>query len=230
MIIKPTVLDRRIWEFLYTDDRIGIAMDTDMDMGAEAVVTVGSYLGREAVIKTRPRKGYRHPDLDTSLRTHRTKNEARTMRDARNAGVRTPVIYDVDYHEGRIVMERISGRKVKDIIEDDPGSAHDVCMKIGEAVAKLHDSRICHGDLTTSNMILTDSGELCLFDFSLGGVKCGIEEMGVDIHLLERAFSSAHSGSFELFDVIMESYRSNKRNSEEVLKRVEIIKGRARYT
>ncbi len=230
MIIKPTVLDRRIWEFLYTDDRIGIAMDTDMDMGAEAVVTVGSYLGREAVIKTRPRKGYRHPDLDTSLRTHRTKNEARTMRDARNAGVRTPVIYDVDYHEGRIVMERISGRKVRDIIEDDPGSARDVCMKIGEAVAKLHDSRICHGDLTTSNMILTDSGELCLFDFSLGGVKCGIEEMGVDIHLLERAFSSAHSGSFELFDVIMESYRSNKRNSEEVLKRVEIIKGRARYT
>ena len=230
MIIKPTVLDRRIWEFLYTDDRIGITMDTDMDMGAEAVVTVGSYLGREAVIKTRPRKGYRHPDLDTSLRTHRTKNEARTMRDARNAGVRTPVIYDVDYHEGRIVMERISGRKVKDIIEDDSGSARDVCMKIGEAVAKLHDSRICHGDLTTSNMILTDSGELCLFDFSLGGVKCGIEEMGVDIHLLERAFSSAHSGSFELFDVIMESYRSNKRNSEEVLKRVEIIKGRARYT
>ena len=230
MIIKPTVLDRRIWESLYTDDRIEIAMDTDMDMGAEAVVTVGSYLGREAVIKTRPRKGYRHPDLDTSLRTHRTKNEARTMRDARNAGVRTPVIYDVDYHEGRIVMERISGRKVKDIIEDDPGSAHDVCMKIGEAVAKLHDSRICHGDLTTSNMILTDSGELCLFDFSLGGVKCGIEEMGVDIHLLERAFSSAHSGSFELFDVIMGSYRSNKRNSEEVLKRVEIIKGRARYT
>jgi len=205
-------------------------MNNDVDMGAEAVVTYGQYLGRAAVTKTRPRKGYRHPELDQNLRTHRTKNEARVMREARLSGVRTPTIYDVDHHDGRIVMEHMSGRKVKDIIDNEPTLVEDVCVMIGEAVAKLHNARICHGDLTTSNMILTDSGELCIIDFSLGSIKCDIEEMGVDIRLLERGFTSAHSRSEKAFETIMESYRNNMTRSKEVVKRVEVIKNRARYT
>ncbi len=205
-------------------------MDSNVDMGAEAVVTYGDYLGRPAVLKTRVRKGYRHPELDQTLRSQRTKNEARTMREARLAGVRTPVIYDVDHRDGIIVMEHMFGRKVKDIIDNEPESMEMVCTKIGEAVAKMHNARICHGDLTTSNMILTDSGELCVFDFSLGSIKCDIEEMGVDIRLLERAFSSAHSRSAQAFGIILESYRVNMHRSKEVLNRAEIIKNRARYT
>lgn len=205
-------------------------MESEVDMGAEAIITYGQYLGRPAVIKTRPRKGYRHPELDSELRTHRTKNEARTIREARYAGVRTPAIYDVDHHEGRIVMEHIHGRKVKDVIDERTDKSIEVCTKIGESVAKLHNARISHGDLTTSNMILTDSGELCIIDFSLGSVKCTVEEMGVDLRLLERAFTSAHSRSSEAFKIIIESYRKNMKNSKEVLKRVDIIKNRARYT
>lgn len=205
-------------------------MDDGIDMGAEAVISYGDYLGRPAVIKTRPKKGYRHPELDRNLRSHRTRNEAKVMRDARTCGVRTPVIYDVDHHEGTIVMERMFGRKVRDIIDNEPDSVHDVCVSIGEAVAKLHNGRISHGDLTTSNMILTDSGELCIIDFSLGSVRCEIEEMGVDLRLLERAFSSAHSRSETAFGTILESYGRNMERSKEVLKRVEIIKNRARYT
>ena len=205
-------------------------MDSNVDMGAEAVVTYGEYLGRSAVLKTRVRKGYRHPELDQTLRSQRTKNEARTMREARLAGVRTPVIYDVDHREGVIVMEHMFGKKVKDIIDNEPESMEAVCTKIGEAVAKMHNARICHGDLTTSNMILTGSGELCIFDFSLGSIKCDIEEMGVDIRLLERAFSSAHSRSAQAFEIILDSYRTNMHRSREVLNRAEIIKNRARYT
>lgn len=205
-------------------------MDRDVDMGAEAIVTYGQYMGRPAVIKTRPRKGYRHPELDQNLRTHRTKNEARTMREARMAGVRTPVIYDVDHHEGVIVMEQMVGRKVRDIIDENGSDTEEVCRRIGEAIAKLHNARICHGDLTTSNMIFTDTGELCIIDFSLGSIKCDVEEMGVDIRLLERAFTSAHSKSSVAFDTIIGSYRENMDRSKEVLNRVEVIKNRARYT
>jgi TP53 regulating kinase-like protein/N6-L-threonylcarbamoyladenine synthase/protein kinase Bud32 len=152
------------------------------------------------------------------------------MREARLAGVRTPVIYDIDCLEGTIVMEHMSGRKVKDIINKNSESIDEVCGKIGESIAKLHNSHICHGDLTTSNMILTDSGELCIIDFSLGSVKCDIEEMGVDIRLLERAFSSAHSESSDAFDKVLDAYRVHMNRSDEVLKRAEIIKNRARYT
>jgi TP53 regulating kinase-like protein/N6-L-threonylcarbamoyladenine synthase/protein kinase Bud32 len=205
-------------------------MDMNVDMGAEAVVTYGEYIGRPAVIKTRPKKGYRHPELDQNLRTQRTKNEARTMREARMAGVRTPVIYDVDHHDGIITMERIFGRKVRDIIDDQDPDSDEVCRKIGESIAKLHNARICHGDLTTSNMIFTDSGELCIIDFSLGSIKCDVEGMGVDVRLLERAFTSAHSRSSDAFATIIDSYRKNMNMSKDVLKRVEVIKNRARYT
>lgn len=204
-------------------------MDVRIGMGAEAIVTEGVYLGLGAIVKTRPVKGYRHPDLDAHLRTVRTRNEVRTMKCARDAGVRTPVIYDVDPQKGIITMERIHGRKVRDIMEDDmvPDT---VCDMIGKAIADMHNHRICHGDLTTSNMMLTDDGELCILDFSMGAIRCGLEEMGVDIHLLERAFASAHSEHPERYERILASYKRNYEQSNKVLERVETIKRRARYT
>lgn len=204
--------------------------ETRIGMGAEAIIGETDFLGRRAVVKTRPRKEYRHPDLDSKLRSGRTKNEVRVMREARNSGVRTPVVYDVDLHEGRIVMEYIPGRRVKEIIDSQPERIPEICGMIGKAMARMHNAGICHGDLTTSNMILTDSGELCVIDFSMGATRCDIEGKGVDIHLLERAFTSSHSESAHAFDMIMESYVRNADGAEEILRRVEDIKGRARYT
>ncbi|MDR0778426.1 MAG: Kae1-associated serine/threonine protein kinase, partial [Methanomassiliicoccaceae archaeon] len=57
--------------------------------GAEATVYRSEYLGRDAVVKTRTPKGYRHSELDQHLRSARTKNEAKTMIEARRIGVRT---------------------------------------------------------------------------------------------------------------------------------------------
>lgn len=205
-------------------------MSDAVGMGAEAVIEETEFLGYRAVRKMRPAKGYRHPDLDRRLRAGRTKNEVKVIHEARMAGVRTPVIYDVDLSGGTIVMEFIEGTKVKDIIDNDPERSESVCRMIGSAIARLHNAGICHGDLTTSNMILTDKGELCIFDFSLGSVKCDLEGKGVDIHLLERAFSSSHSESESSFGIIMDSYRSEAEGASEIMKRVENIKGRARYT
>ena len=203
--------------------------NAEVDRGAEAVVEMTEYLGYKAILKHRPKKTYRHPELDSRLRTSRTKNEAKLIRDVRTSGVKTPIIFDIDLHNGNLIMEYIEGKKVKDVI-DSGSDAENVCMKIGESLAKMHNANICHGDLTTSNMILTDDGELCIIDFSMGSSKCGLEEKGVDLHLLERAFSSAHSESFSLFDTIIESYRRHMPESDSVLKRVQNIKERARYT
>lgn len=199
-------------------------------MGAEAIIEHTDFMDYEAVRKTRPRKMYRHPDLDRELRSSRTRNEVRIIREARRSGVRTPVIYDVDASEGTIVMEFIKGARVKDEIDRGSESSERICREIGMSIAKMHNSDICHGDLTTSNMILTESGELCLLDFSLGSMKCGLEEKGVDIHLLERAFTSAHSGSAHLFRIVMDSYLANVEGAGSIAKRIEDIKKRARYT
>ena len=199
-------------------------------MGAEAIIEETEYLGHMAVLKRRPKKDYRHPELDQRLRSGRTRNEVRVIREARNAGVRTPVIYDVDTVEGSITMEYVSGERVKEIVDSEPERIPEVCSMIGEAMARMHNAGVCHGDITTSNMILTDSGELCIIDFSMGATRCDIEGKGVDIHLLERAFASSHSEAAHAFGLVMDSYIRNVNDAKEILKRVEDIKGRARYT
>ena len=200
-----------------------------MIQGAEATIIEGDFLGREALIKTRPAKSYRLPELDTHLRSVRTKNEAKIMHDARIAGVRTPCIYDIDLKEFSITMEYIDGPAVKDVLDEHPEMADEICEKIGASIAKIHSAGICHGDLTTSNMIYKD-GEVCLIDFSMGCTKAELEDIGVDLRLLERAFSSAHVGLESSFDRLMETYYDNVANAKQVRKKLIDIKNRARYT
>jgi len=198
--------------------------------GAEAVVYRTAYLGREAVVKSRAPKGYRHSELDQKLRSSRTKNEARIMVEARKAGVRTPVIYDIDAKRCDMTMEFVVGRKVKDVLDSEPAAAKGLCEMIGKTVAELHNGRISHGDLTTSNMILMPDGNICLLDLSLGSTLAEVEELGVDVHLLQRAFTSAHSGLEKELDALMSAYSKRMENSAEVLRRVDDIRNRGRYT
>lgn len=202
----------------------------EIGRGAEATVYRTEYRGRDAIVKHREPKGYRHPDLDRHLRVARTRTEVRVMIDARAAGVRSPVVYDVDLEEGSITMEYIRGMSVKQALDEHPEDANAICTDIGRMIARLHNGRICHGDLTTSNMIINGNGEMCLIDFSLGDTRIGLEEMGVDIRLLERAFTSAHSTIEGAFHNVIDAYCKDMDQSKQVLAKVEEIKGRARYT
>lgn len=198
--------------------------------GAEAEIFPTTFLGRPAVIKIRSSKGYRIPELDQKIRTTRTKNEVRLMRDARRAGIRTPMIYDIDPELCTITMEEIKGRMIKDVLDRDPGSATKICCMTGKTLADLHNAGMCHGDLTTSNMILTDDGTICLIDMSMGKTRADLEDIGVDIHLLERAFSSAHPKLSDAFDELMKTYLKNKNDPKELLIKLDEIKNRGRYT
>lgn len=199
-------------------------------MGAEATVTPCEFLGRDAVVKRRPPKTYRLPELDLHIRSSRTRNEARIIHEARAAGVRTPCIYDIDLKECSITMERVRGTVVKEHLDLHPGDADRVCRMIGECVARLHSARICHGDLTTSNMILTDSGEICLIDMSMGCTRAETEDIGVDLRLLERAFGSAHVDLADAYGAMMDSYYAGIPDAKAVRRKVEEIRNRGRYT
>jgi TP53 regulating kinase-like protein/N6-L-threonylcarbamoyladenine synthase/protein kinase Bud32 len=78
-------------------------------------------------------------------------------------------------------------------------------------------------------MIVTD-GEVSLIDFSMGSSRVTLEEIGVDVRLLERAFTSAHPGMEGLFEALMGSYYSTVDEPEKVRKKVEDIRNRGRYT
>ncbi len=205
-------------------------MEADKLMGAEATVSKASYLGREAAVKSRPPKSYRLPELDRRIRTARTRSEARIMREAREAGVRTPCIYDIDLKECSITMEYVEGITAREAIDRNPEDAEKLAAEIGRTAAKLHSAGICHGDLTTSNMIVRPDGTLCLIDFSMGRTKAALEDIGIDARLMERAFGSAHAGLEKALDTLMASYLSSMPDGDAVRKKLEEIRNRGRYT
>jgi Kae1-associated kinase Bud32 len=199
-------------------------------VGAEAKLDSDTWMGRDVVLKQRVVKSYRHPALDRSLQTFRIKNEVRLMLEARKAGIAVPIIYSVDLAENRIIMEEIKGVRVKDALEDLPmQKAEVVCRKIGEIAARMHMSDIVHGDLTTSNMLL-EGDRIVVIDFSLGSKTSELEDKGVDMHLLEEAFHSAHYKRSQLYDAVKDSYVRAYPGGAEVLKKVKEIEKRGRYT
>jgi TP53 regulating kinase-like protein/N6-L-threonylcarbamoyladenine synthase/protein kinase Bud32 len=78
--------------------------------------------------------------------------------------------------------------------------------------------------------MILEGDEVCLIDFSMGCANAELEDIGVDMRLLERAFSSAHVGLETSFDVLMETYYANIKNAKQVAKKLTDIKNRARYT
>jgi Kae1-associated kinase Bud32 len=187
-------------------------------------------MGRSVVNKQRVVKGYRHPVLDKNLQTFRLKNEVRLMLEARRAGIAVPIIYSVDLAENRIVMEEIPGMRVKDALETMPlDEAERVCRKVGEVAARMHANDVVHGDLTTSNMLL-DGERIVVIDFSLGSKSSELEDKGVDMHLLEEAYHSAHYRRSGLYEAVKDSYVKTYHAGAEVLKKVREIEKRGRYT
>jgi TP53 regulating kinase-like protein len=222
-------LERPLSVSLITAERFPAAVAVHR-VGAEARLDSSEWMGRDVVLKQRVVKGYRHPSLDRSLQTFRIKNEARLMLEARRAGIVVPIIYSVDYANNRIVMEEIKGVRVKDALNDLPEpKAREVCAKMGEIAARLHANDIVHGDLTTSNMLL-EADRIVLIDFSLGSKTSELEDKGVDMHLLEEAFHSAHHQRSGLYEVVKESYVRASPDGDKVLKKVREIEKRGRYT
>ncbi|MEB3851764.1 MAG: Kae1-associated kinase Bud32 [Desulfurococcales archaeon] len=161
--------------------------------GAEAEVRLGSYAGLRAVYKLRPPKPYRHPRLDLSIRSGRTRREARLTLRARRGGAPAPAVLAAYPSLGLIVFEYVEGTLLREALRSSPQEAPRLLRLAGEVLAALHRARVSHGDYTTSNLIVTPSGGLVVIDFGLAEPDPGVEEMAVDVHLFRRSLESAHA-------------------------------------
>jgi len=195
--------------------------------GAEAKL----YLNYDdkVIIKDRVKKGYRINEIDEKIRKFRTSLEANLISEARRAGVPTPKILNVDKDNGKIMMEFIDGIRIKEFLEKDIKNVEKICKLIGKQIGMLHSSGIVHGDLTTSNMIL--SGDKIYFiDFGLGYFSKRIEDQGTDIKLLREAICSTHYKILKkCWDNILKGYKKEYKEANKVIDRVKKIESRARY-
>ena len=177
---------------------------------AESRVMECNFFGNRAVYKHRFCKQYRQPVLDQKLREQRTVREARALVRCRKFGVPAPVVYFVDRKECIIVMSRIEGIPVRDLLDDALTStatlARAALEAMGEIVGLLHNGDMIHGDLTTSNFMYVvgsakqadgkpngiSRDDIVVLDFGLVQDKQSAEERAVDLYVLERAVKSAH--------------------------------------
>lgn len=199
--------------------------------GAEAILYLDYFEGRKVLVKERIKKPYRIEEIDIELRKERTRREVKLLTEARKIGVPTPQVFFVDEENAKIVMEFIDGKKVKDVVDFlSKEYLIKIFQQIGESIGKLHSFDIIHGDLTTSNMIIKE--DLVYFiDFGLGFFSKRIEDKGVDLNLLREAVRATHYPFLNLiWENIVIGYKKNFKDWEKVIKKVDEIEKRGRYT
>jgi len=192
--------------------------------GAEANIYITQWYGKKAIVKIRVAKPYRHTFLDTQIRRRRSVNEAHMLSVAKMAGVPCPFVYFIDPVRCEIVMEFIAGQNAKEIMNAD------LSLQIGKYTGLLHLKNIVHGDLTTSNFIV--SRKLVLLDFGLSFYSHRIEDKAVDVRLIKEVFSSAHYLIYSsLFENFLTGYFEimDDKPAKKILEKVSDIERRGRY-
>ena len=107
-------------------------------------------------------------------------------------------------------------------------------FKIGAKIRELHELGFSHGDLTTHNIMIDDSGNISLLDFGLSRISAELEHMGQDLQVLNECLSASHSEFQKAMEEVLigysESSSTESTNSpESVISRFNQIRNRVRY-
>ena len=189
--------------------------------GAEAKL----FLEDDKILKNRFRKTYRLQELDDKLRGSRTRREAKVLEKLQALGFPSPRLINSDEKES-LIIEKINGHLLKNVIEK--SDYRKLCSEIGKKIAVLHNNSIIHGDLTTSNMIL--SKEIYFIDFGLSFFSEKAEDRAVDLHVLKEGLESKHYKIWEeCWQSALDAYKKEAHKSNETLKRLEAVEKRGRY-
>ena len=201
--------------------------------GAEASIYLEEWHNRKVIMKRRHPKKYRIPELDLTIRSQRTVHEPQIIHKAKEAGVPTPTIFMVDVADANIIMEFVEGKQVKEVLNHSSNEERlRLCKHIGKLIGRLHKNGIIHGDLTTSNMILTPNGKVVFVDFGLSERSIELEPKGVDLHLMKRTFHSTHyKHAKDSFKAVMDGYAETVGNEDakKVTAKIREIEKRGRY-
>jgi len=204
-----------------------------VQQGAEARVSLANlHPGQPPILlKHRFRKQYRHASLDADLTRTRVTSEARALLRCLRGGVAVPGVRMVDAEHGVLGIEWIDGKSVRNVLgsADEVNSAEsglpafgitqgELMAQIGRELAKMHCLDVIHGDLTTSNMMLsavpgTPPAKIVLIDFGLSYMSAAPEDKAVDLYVLERAFASTHPDSEDDFKAVIIAYAGGMGNA-----------------
>ena len=216
-----------------------------LHVGAEAEVVLGTYLGREAVAKIRRPRRWRHPELDERLNRRRITAEVRLLTKLSRLGLAVPLIQDFDVDNGTLIMTKLKGSPIIEHLREfsPSGEIDDMLFQSGALVRQLHRQGITHGDLSTNNIMYSNSTGVSLIDFGLSRITEEIEDFGIDLHVLHEILGASHPNHPEAIEKIIKGYLSVDKelgappatgggilpSAIEIVKRLEDIRTRVRY-
>ena len=196
--------------------------------GAEGDLFLTVWNKQKAVLKARKKKNYRNSQLDNRIRKQRTRRESEIISEVKSFGISTPLVYFVDTKNCTILMQYITGTLIYDL----PKSKLTlICKKIGQVVGTMHKNGIMHGDLTTSNFILSH-GKLFVIDFGLAVRTKKPEDHAVDLRLFKEILNSAHVSVMKnAWKNFLQGYKTAVGISRfnKVTNLVSVIESRGRY-
>ncbi|MSS74820.1 Kae1-associated serine/threonine protein kinase [Candidatus Pacearchaeota archaeon] len=202
------------------------------------------YQTKEGILKDRIEKTYRHPQLDLKIRRMRTRAEARLLTKALQAGIPVPQL--LQQTETTLLLEEIKGKKLADTL-DTASNKQALIKELGKIIAKLHNANLIHGDLTTSNILITivskarkpsklnpspkriSDTRLTLIDFGLGYESNKIEDKATDLHVFKEALEAKHYRHAEtLWTTFLASYTKATTNKQ-IITQLAKVELRGRY-
>ena len=161
--------------------------------GAEADLYLTKIGPWKAVEKRRVSKTYRIMQLDQRIRKERTIREAAALSEVKKAGVRAPTVLSVDLEDYSISMSYLEGEVARTFLDRLPRKkSAEIFREIGRQIGQLHKSGLVHGDMTTSNLIVSSDDLPYILDFGMSSHSTDPEDRGTDLHLLNRSISTSH--------------------------------------
>tara|TARA_B100000886_G_C20398210_1_gene481376 strand:+ start:840 stop:1517 length:678 start_codon:yes stop_codon:yes gene_type:complete len=213
-----------------------------LHLGAEAEVISGTWFGRPAVMKKRRPRGWRHPDLDRRLTSKRMVNEVKLTIQLARLGAPVPAIWDVDLEDSVIIMEKIDSTPLIDVLREKDFDDN-LLISVGKSIRELHRNAVCHGDLSTNNILINLKNEPVIIDLGLATRQYDVEGFGIDLHVLHEIFRASHPEIKDAMDLVLKGYSELDKEigqpeeapggmpptADEVIKRLSQIMTRVRY-
>ena len=196
--------------------------------GAEADIYITSWNGQNSILKIRKKKDYRVHSLDIRIRTLRTIREAKMIFEVKSFGITTPLVYFVNEKKYEIYLQLIEGKLIRDLPAK---QIIKTCKEIGKIVGLLHKNGVMHGDLTTSNFILSQKG-LVILDFGLSQKTDKIDDYAIDLRLFKEVLNSAHAQIVDnAWTLFVQGYGKilGENITEKIINQVLVIEKRGRY-